>query len=78
MCLSFSFGAGTTCIPGFVVGIVEIIYHQHFVNAIFKRISLNPGILRRKTQDTPATVEERQVKAVSLRCLLSDAAQAKP
>lgn len=30
------------------------------------------------TQDAAATVEEHQVKAVSLRCLLSDAAQAKP
>lgn len=30
------------------------------------------------TRDTPATVEERGVEAVSLRSLLSDAAQAKP
>lgn len=33
---------------------------------------------KKKTPDTPATVEECEVEAVSLSCLLSDAAQAKP
>lgn len=33
---------------------------------------------KKKTPDTPATVGECEVEAVSLSCLLSDAAQAKP